>query len=122
MLFHLGGIAEFEKNWKAVEKNCLELIYRIENKEDTIVRIDFLFKSYFRLHNSYIALGQKQKAIQAITDAINSCDDMKTKGFYYNSRGRLYIEIDEMDLAFEDFEDSCRLEFPSSCETVKMKK
>lgn len=122
LLFHLGGIAEVEKNWKAAEKNSLELITRIVNKEDKEVRTDFLFKSYFRLFQCYIALGQKQQAIQAITNAINSCDDNNMKGWYYNRRGSLYIEINEMDLAFKDLEDSCKLKFQSSCEAFKMKK
>ena len=122
LLFHLASIAEFEKNWKTAEKNSLELITRIENKEDKIIRTDFLYKSYFRLYECYITFGQKQQAIQAIANAINSCDNNKMKGWYYNRRGSLYIEINEMDLAFKDLEDSCKLEFQSSCEALKMKK
>lgn len=122
LLFHLGGIAEIEKNWKAVEKNCSELITRIENKEDKTDRIDFLYKSHFRLYQCYLALGKKQQAIQSITYAINSCDSSEMKGWYLNRRGLLYVELDEMDLAFKDLEYSCKLNFKSSCESLKMKK
>lgn len=122
LLFHLGGIAEIEKNWKAVEKNCSDLITRIEKKEDKIDRIDFLYKSHFRLYQCYLALGQKQQAIQSITNAINSCNSNEMKGWYLNRRGLLYVEMDEMVLALNDLENSCKLNFQSSCEALKMKK
>jgi hypothetical protein len=44
------------------------------------------------------------------------------KGWYLNRRGLLYVEMDEMVLALNDLENSCKLNFQSSCEALKMKK
>jgi hypothetical protein len=112
-LFHLGTIDKIQESFFSSEiyyKEFLSLKYNY--------RKDLICKTYFQLYTLYENQDQKLKALEYLTKHID-CSDIESKSLLLVERSKLYINLNDYELALEDLNESCNLGDKNSCKVLE---
>lgn len=108
ILYRLAQFQLFDKRYLEALSTFTEFLER-----DNIEAKHWISYAHDYIADIYFLFGENMKSIEHVTIAINQCENIEMKAFFYYKRGKIYHALKEESLALRDFKESCRLGFKS---------